>query len=81
MRLTPGTRLGAYEIVANIGAGGMGEVHRARDTRLKRDVAVKILTGVSAADPDGLMRFQREAEIPAEPTREPNGRVPDRGES
>ena len=56
-----GTRLGHYEIVAAIGAGGMGEVYRARDTRLGRDVAVKVLPSALAADPDALARFEREA--------------------
>jgi Tol biopolymer transport system component len=59
--LTPGTRLGPYQIVASIGAGGMGEVYRARDTRLDRDVAVKVLTSSLARDPDALARFEREA--------------------
>ncbi|MGQ0735712.1 MAG: protein kinase domain-containing protein [Acidobacteriota bacterium] len=62
MSLVPGTRLGAYEVLTPIGAGGMGEVYRARDTRLKRDVAIKILPATFAADPDRLMRFEREAE-------------------
>jgi serine/threonine protein kinase len=52
MALTAGTRLGPYEIVAAIGAGGMGEVYRARDTRLNRDVAIKVLPESFAADPD-----------------------------
>src|SRR4029078_10632761 len=58
-----GTRLGAYEIISAIGAGGMGEVYRARDTRLKRDVALTILPESFASDPDRLARFQREAEV------------------
>jgi Tol biopolymer transport system component len=61
MPLATGTRLGAYEIVAAIGAGGMGEVYRARDTRLDRDVAIKILPEPFAADPERLARFDREA--------------------
>ena len=61
--LSAGTRLGAYEIVGFIAAGGMGEVYRARDTRLKRDVALKILPESFASDPDRLARFQREAEV------------------
>src|SRR5712691_8459822 len=63
MPLTTGVHLGAYEISALIGAGGMGEVYRARDTRLKRDVAIKVLPEAFAADPDRLARFQREAEL------------------
>ena len=63
MPLGPGTRLGPYEILSAIGAGGMGEVYRARDTRLKRDVAVKILPESLASDPERLARFQREAEV------------------
>jgi len=61
MALTSGTRLGTYEITAAIGAGGMGEVYRARDTRLGRDVAVKILPDVFASDPERRGRFEREA--------------------
>ena len=61
MSLTPGSRLGPYEIVAPLGAGGMGEVYRARDTKLDRDVALKILPESFANDPDRLMRFEREA--------------------
>ena len=63
MPLTTGTRLGAYEIVALIGAGGMGEVYKARDTRLKRDVAIKVLPEAFSHDPERLARFQREAEV------------------
>src|SRR5687767_14791121 len=63
MPLQPGARLGSYEIVAPLGAGGMGEVYRARDTRLRRDVAVKVLPDLVAADPDRLARFQREAQV------------------
>ena len=62
MSLKPGTRLGAYEIVAAIGAGGMGEVYRARDPKLNRDVAIKVLPEVFASDPDRLARFEREAQ-------------------
>src|SRR5580765_1985962 len=61
MPLPPGTRLGPYEVVSFIGAGGMGVVYRARDTRLGRDVAVKVLPAVFARDPDRLARFEREA--------------------
>ena len=59
--LTPGTRLGPYEILAAVGAGGMGEVYRARDTRLGRDVAIKILSTQLSSDPDLKRRFEREA--------------------
>jgi eukaryotic-like serine/threonine-protein kinase len=61
--LTPGTRLGAYELVALIGEGGMGKVWRARHTGLKRDDALKVLPDAFAADPDRLARFQREAQV------------------
>src|SRR5664280_280663 len=63
MALAPGTRLGPYEIVAAIGAGGMGEVYRARDTRLDRTVAIKILPESFANDRERLERFQQEARI------------------
>ena len=63
MPLTPGTRLGVYEITAPIGEGGMGQVFRATDTKLKRQVAIKILPPALAADVDRLARFQREAEV------------------
>ncbi len=63
MALTAGTRLGPYEITAQIGVGGMGEVYRATDTKLKRDVAVEVLPSHVAADPERLARFQREAEV------------------
>ena len=65
MTLASGTRLGPYEILAPLGAGGMGEVYRARDTKLDRDVAVKVLPGKLAADPDALARFEREAKTVA----------------
>ena len=61
MPLPAGTRLGVYEIISLIGAGGMGEVYRAHDTKLARDVAVKILPELFSADPDRLARFEREA--------------------
>ena len=61
MALSPGVRLGPYEILDALGAGGMGEVYRARDTRLERDVAVKILPGEFSADPVRKQRFEREA--------------------
>jgi serine/threonine protein kinase len=57
MPLTIGARLGAFEIVGALGDGGMGEVYRARDTKLDRDVAIKILPEVFAGDPDRRMRF------------------------
>ena len=63
MSLTPGARLGPYEIVAPIGAGGMGEVYRARDDRLNRDVALKILPDAFISDADRLARFRREAQL------------------
>src|SRR5262245_45657385 len=63
LALTPGTRLGVYEITAQIGEGGMGQVYRATDTRLKRQVAIKILPPALAVDADRLARFQREAEV------------------
>src|SRR5688500_17922523 len=59
--LTAGTRLGAYEIIASLGAGGMGEVYTARDTRLDRIVAVKVLSGALAADAESRQRFEQEA--------------------
>jgi eukaryotic-like serine/threonine-protein kinase len=63
LALTPGTRLGVYDITAQIGEGGMGQVYRATDTKLKRHVAIKILPLALAADSDRLARFQREAEV------------------
>src|SRR5215471_7194359 len=62
MRLPAGTRLGPYEIVSPLGAGGMGEVYRARDERLKREVAIKVLPAAVSDDPDRLKRFEREAQ-------------------
>ena len=61
MPLEPGTRLGPYQITSPLGAGGMGEVYRARDTRLDRDVALKVLPEAFTADPDLKHRFEREA--------------------
>jgi Tol biopolymer transport system component len=61
--LTPGTRLGPYEVVAPLGEGGMGEVYRATDTTLKRDVAIKVLPDALAHDAERLARFEREAQI------------------
>jgi eukaryotic-like serine/threonine-protein kinase len=63
LALTPGTRLGVYEVTALLGEGGMGQVYRATDTRLKRQVAIKILPPSVAADHDRLARFQREGEV------------------
>ncbi len=63
MALRPGTRLGVYEVTALIGEGGMGQVHRATDTKLKRQVAIKVLPPSLASDRGRLARFQREAEI------------------
>ena len=65
MPLKPGARLGPYEIVSALGAGGMGEVYRARDPRLGRDVAIKVLPGVFSADVDRLHRFEQEARAAA----------------
>ena len=61
--LTAGTKLGVYQVVAQIGAGGMGEVYRARDTRLQRDVALKALPEIFAADASRMARFEREARL------------------
>src|SRR5271165_1020853 len=61
MNLTPGTKLGPYEIVSLLGAGGMGEVYRARDSRLKREVAIKVLPQTLSLDSDRLRRFEQEA--------------------
>src|SRR4030095_8396115 len=63
MRLAAGTRFGPYEVLARIGAGGMGEVYRATDTRLKRDVALKVLPEAFGRDQERMARFQREAEV------------------
>ncbi|MSV32977.1 MAG: hypothetical protein EXQ57_10715, partial [Bryobacterales bacterium] len=63
MALSTGDQLGHYEVLSLVGTGGMGEVYRARDLQLKRDVALKVLPSVFASDPDRLARFQREAEL------------------
>src|SRR3984885_13189511 len=63
MPLSPGSHLGPYEIVAAIGAGGMGEVYRAHDAKLERDIAIKVLPEAFAHDPNRLPRFQREAKM------------------
>lgn len=61
--MASGTRLGPYEILAPLGAGGMGEVYRAHDSKLKREVAIKVLPEAFAYDSDRMARFQREAEV------------------
>jgi serine/threonine protein kinase len=63
MALAPGARLGPYEVTASLGAGGMGEVYRARDARLNRDVAIKVLPPAFADDPARMARFSREAQV------------------
>ena len=63
MPLNPGTRIGSYEVVALIGSGGMGEVYRARDSKLNRDVALKVLPSSFGQDPERLARFRREAQV------------------
>src|SRR5215831_20066276 len=63
MGITIGTQLGSHEITGVLGKGGMGEVYRARDLKLKREVAIKILPGEFAQDSDRVSRFQREAEV------------------
>ena len=60
MALEPGTTLGYYEVLSSLGAGGMGEVYRARDTKLGREVAIKLLLEEVSADPERLARFERE---------------------
>jgi eukaryotic-like serine/threonine-protein kinase len=63
MALSAGTRLGPYEIVSALGAGGMGEVYRAKDAKLGRDVAIEVLPDAVANDPERLARFEREAKM------------------
>ena len=63
MPLQPGTTLDPYSVTAKIGEGGMGQVYRARDTKLDRDVALKVLPDAFTADPDRLARFEREAKV------------------
>ena len=63
MALSPGTTLGPYQVTAKIGEGGMGEVYRARDTKLDRDVGLKALPQAFTDDPDCLARFEREAKV------------------
>src|ERR671930_1810204 len=63
MSITPGSRIGPYEVTSQLGEGGMGVVFRARDTKLLRDVALKVLPDHFADDPDRLSRFEREAQV------------------
>src|SRR5262245_49323210 len=63
MSLLPSSRIGQYEILGPLGAGGMGEVYRARDPKLAREVAIKILPAAVSADPERLARFEREARM------------------
>ena len=63
MALTPGTRIGTFQITGRLGAGGMGEVYRARDTTLGREVAIKVLPDTFARDAERLARFEREAQV------------------
>jgi serine/threonine-protein kinase len=63
LALTPGSRLGVYEVIEQIGEGGMGQVYRATDTKLKRQAPIKILPPLLAAEHDRLARFQSEAEV------------------
>ena len=63
MALAPGSRLGPYEILAPLGTGGMGEVYRAHDTKLNRDVTLKVLSDAFTRDADRLARFKREAQV------------------
>jgi serine/threonine protein kinase len=65
--LETGSKLGAYEVAAQIGAGGMGEVYRARDTRLNRNVALKVLPDVFAHDAERMARFEREVSLWLDP--------------
>jgi len=69
MGLAPGTRLGPYEILAPLGAGGMSEVYRARDSRLERPVAIKVLHSTLVASPELKARFEREARVLAASSR------------
>ncbi len=63
MALSAGTKIGPYEVIGLIGQGGMGEVWQARDTKLDRDVALKVLPEAFTSDPDRLARFEREAKV------------------
>ncbi len=67
MTLAAGSRLGPYEILAPLGAGGMGEVYRAKDAKLGREIAVKVLPETVAADPDRRRRFEQEARVGVRP--------------
>ena len=72
MTIAAGTKLGSYEILTPIGAGGMGEVYQAHDTKLGRDVAIKVLPEAFAHDAERLSRFQREAKMLASLNEETN---------
>ena len=63
MSLAPASKIGAFEILGSLGAGGMGEVYRARDAKLNREVPLKVLPASLAGDPDRLARFRREAQV------------------
>ncbi len=63
MPISPGARLGSYEVLSPLGAGGMGDVYRARDTKLGREVAIKVLPDTFAQNPERLARFKREAKL------------------
>src|ERR1041385_8988867 len=81
MALTVGTQLGSHEITALLGKGGMGEVYRARDLKLKREVAIKVLPEEFSLDGDRVSRFQREAEVLASLNHPSIGGIYDLGES
>jgi serine/threonine protein kinase len=66
MPLSPGDKIGHYDVLSLLGRGGVGEVYRARDTQLKRDVALKVLSAAFSSDPERLARFQREVEALAQ---------------
>jgi hypothetical protein len=79
MPLSFGIKLGPYEILGPIGSDGMGEVYRSRDTKLKRDVALKVLLEAFARDPERMARFQREAEVLARQSSQHRGDLRSRG--